>query len=166
MKPPTEPSPGARKVAVLMAALGLEASSKLLKQLEPEEIRQVSAALNALGPVPVDEAQQVLQEFEDKASTRQIMGCGGPGYTMKLLSGTFGEEFARQTGMQLSGKRSRKRLSTCWPRRTANNWRGSWSRNIRKPWRCSCRRWRRMRDRRSCRRSRRSGSMKYSHAWR
>ncbi len=108
MKPATEASPGARKVAVLMAALGLEASSKLLKQLEPDEIRMVSAALNALGPVPVDEAHQVLQEFEEKASTRQIMGHGGPGYTMKLLSGTFGEEFARQTGLELSGEEVKK----------------------------------------------------------
>lgn len=103
MKQLTAAHAGARKVAVLMATLGLDASSKLLKQLDPEEIRQVSAALHALGPVPVDEAKVVLQEFEEKATTRQIAGCGGPGYTMKLLSGTFGEEFARQTGVELTG---------------------------------------------------------------
>lgn len=108
MKQLTDGHTGARKVAVLMASLGLEASSKLLKQLDPDEIRMVSAALHALGPVPVDEAQQVMREFEEKASTRQIMGYGGPGYTMKLLSGTFGEEFARQTGVALTGEEIKK----------------------------------------------------------
>lgn len=107
MKQLTEAHSGARKAAVLMASLGLEASSKLLKQLGPDEIRKVSTALHALGPVPVDEAQQVLEEFEAKASTRQ-MGCGGPGYTMRLLSGTFGEEFARQTGVELTGEEIKK----------------------------------------------------------
>ncbi len=57
------PPKGAKKVALLLISLGMEASAALLKQLEPYEVQAVSAVLANLGPVPAVETSEIVREF-------------------------------------------------------------------------------------------------------
>jgi len=94
-------SPGIRKAAVLMVSLGVETSASLLRQLEPREIELLSIGLSNLGTVSSIEAATTLQEFEEKLSRREILGYGGAGYARRVLTGAFGEDFARQMEQRL-----------------------------------------------------------------
>jgi flagellar motor switch protein FliG len=92
---------GIRKAAVLMVSLGVEASASLLRQLEPREIELLSIGLSNLGTVSSVEAATTLQEFEEKLSRREVLGYGGAGYAKRILTGAFGEDFARQMEQRL-----------------------------------------------------------------
>ncbi len=97
----TTTSPGIRKAAVLMVSIGVEASASLLRQLEPAEIELLSIGLSNLGTVSSVEAASTLQEFEQKLTSREVLGYGGAGYTRRVLTGAFGEDFARQMEQRL-----------------------------------------------------------------
>lgn len=93
------PPKGAKKVALLLISLGMEASAALLKQLEPYEVQAVSAVLANLGPVPAAETSEIVHEFEEAVTKQHILGCGGVSYTRKLLAGAFGQEYAEKAGL-------------------------------------------------------------------
>lgn len=100
-QPAAASAAGIRKAAVLMVSLGVEASASLLRQLEPHEIELLSTGLSNLGTVSSVEAATTLQEFEEKLSRREVLGYGGAGYAKRVLTGAFGEDYARQMEQRL-----------------------------------------------------------------
>jgi flagellar motor switch protein FliG len=87
---------GTRKAAILVAALGEEASSLVFKHLQPQEIERLTRELAALGPVPPEMGERVLTEFHQMASSADYVNQGGVDYARRLLERTLGAEEARK----------------------------------------------------------------------
>jgi flagellar motor switch protein FliG len=87
---------GARKAATLMALLGEDVSSKVLKFLWEDEIEQIGKELAILGSVPAEAAGGILQEFHQMSSSGHVISTGGPEYTKKLFSKALGVETSKR----------------------------------------------------------------------
>ena len=94
---------GAQKAAVLMIALGDQASASLLKQLSEEQVQAVSGAIADLSSVTAAEAESVLQEFRDATSDGSRVGSGGIAYAKRILTSAFGPEGSKKHLDQLPG---------------------------------------------------------------
>lgn len=94
---------GAQKAAVLMIALGDQASAGLLKQLSEEQVQAVSSAIADLSSVTAADAETVLQEFRDATSDGARVGPGGIAYAKRILTSAFGPEGSKKHLDQLPG---------------------------------------------------------------
>ena len=94
---------GAQKAAVLMIALGDQASVSLLKQLSEEQVQAVSGAIADLSSITAAEAESVLQEFRDATSDGSRVGSGGIAYAKRILTSAFGTEGSKKHLDQLPG---------------------------------------------------------------
>ncbi len=87
---------GARKAATLIALLGEDVSSQILKFLWEDEIEQIGKELAVLGSVPAEAAGGILEEFHRMSSSGSVISTGGPEYTKKLFSKALGVETSRR----------------------------------------------------------------------
>jgi flagellar motor switch protein FliG len=94
---------GAQKAAILLIALGDQASAVLLKQLSEEQVQAVSGAIADLSSVTAAEAESVLQEFRDATSDVARVGPGGIAYAKRILTSAFGPEGSKKHLDQLPG---------------------------------------------------------------
>ena len=62
---------GARRVAMVMLALGAEKSAPILEHFGEGEVKQLSLAMTSLGVVPREEIEAVLNEFEESIAVGQ-----------------------------------------------------------------------------------------------
>ncbi|PYS39162.1 MAG: flagellar motor switch protein FliG [Acidobacteria bacterium] len=87
---------GARKAAALIAMLGEEVSSQILKFLWEDEIEQIGKELAVLGAVPAEAAGNILEEFHRMSLGSGMVSAGGPEYTRKLFSKALGPDVSRR----------------------------------------------------------------------
>ncbi len=86
---------GARKVAMLMLALGPEDASLLLSGLDPEEVEEISSEMARLGEVPVELRTSIINEFVRELEATRFVPEPSVGYLRRLLERSLGEESAR-----------------------------------------------------------------------
>jgi len=82
---------GSEKVALLMLALGDEASAKLWQMLDNEEIKEISQAMVSLGRVSSSVVERVFVEFTSQVTTTGSV-VGSYESTERLLSRTLPKE--------------------------------------------------------------------------
>lgn len=82
---------GARKVAVLLMAIGEDRASRFFAQMDDFEIRDISREMATLGQVPAEEMEEVLVEFVDTVGGGGGGVVGGWGTTERFLK-TFMKE--------------------------------------------------------------------------
>ena len=93
---------GSQKAAILLMALGEEASAELMRQLSEDDIQRVSrevARTEAVGP---DQVARVLDEFQQMVVARDIVRKGGIDQARRLLVGAFGPEPAEKILQRLT----------------------------------------------------------------
>ena len=83
---------GVQKSAILLIALGDQASSALLKHLSPEQVQAVSSAIANLPSISAAAAESILEEFHMATSDAVRVGQGGIAYAKRILTGAFGPE--------------------------------------------------------------------------
>jgi flagellar motor switch protein FliG len=88
---------GQQKAAVLMVVLGEEISARVFKQLDAEDVRDISREIARLGAVPAEVTDSVVEEFYQLATAREYAAAGGIEYAKKLLLKSLGAESARTT---------------------------------------------------------------------
>lgn len=86
---------GVQKSAVLCMALGPESASRILQQLDPEEIEDVTREIATLGAVEPEVVQAVLEEFRAAAGSAGSSARGGLGYAQQVLEQAIGAPRAR-----------------------------------------------------------------------
>jgi flagellar motor switch protein FliG len=91
-----EKIPGVRKAAILMVMLGDEASGSILKQLDEDEIQEISQEIARVHSLTPEEAEGVLDEFYQMMLAHDYVVKGGIEYARKLLVNAFGPEQARR----------------------------------------------------------------------
>ncbi len=78
-----------------MAVLGEDGASAVFRHLSEDDVQRITEELSSLGQVPVDVAQQVLEEYHQLAIAQEYMAQGGFDYASRLLLKAFGEDGAR-----------------------------------------------------------------------
>lgn len=93
--PPKEHISGPRKAAILMVILGDEVSSAILKELDEDEVQEISREIARFGSLTSDEAERVLEEFYQMLVAHDYVMKGGVDYARRLLYNAFGAENGR-----------------------------------------------------------------------
>ena len=94
--PRPEQLAGIRKAAILLVTLGEEVSAELLRQLEDEEVQQISREVARLSSVTAEQAEAVLDEFHQMSVAHDYVLKGGMDYARKLLNAAYGPEAAKK----------------------------------------------------------------------
>ena len=87
---------GLRKSAILMIMLGNEASASILKELDDEEVQQISREIARVQTLTSEDAEGTLEEFYQMGITHDYVVKGGVDYARKLLNSAFGPEQAKK----------------------------------------------------------------------
>lgn len=87
---------GIRKAAIIIMALGEEASGKVFKFLHEDEIERVAREVAVLGTVQAETNVAVLDEFCQLVAATEYMTTGGVEHARRLLSKTLGPEQSRR----------------------------------------------------------------------
>ena len=96
MQAPPPGLPGVRKAAIVIMALGEEASAKVFKFLHEDEIERVAREVAILGTVQTETNLAVLDEFCQLVAATEYMTSGGVDHARRLLSKTLGPEQSRR----------------------------------------------------------------------
>src|SRR5580658_7930672 len=87
---------GLQKSAILLVALGDQASAELLRHLSEDEVQKVSMAIATLPSVSPEQAEAVLEEFRHATNTASQVGFGGVDYARRILTSAFGPEGSKK----------------------------------------------------------------------
>src|ERR1044071_2176400 len=81
-----KPMNGAARSAMLMLALGEQHGSAIWKQLDDDEIRDISHAMSTLGTIDAENVETMMVEFVSKMSTTGAL-MGNFDSTERILGG-------------------------------------------------------------------------------
>jgi flagellar motor switch protein FliG len=87
---------GARKAAVVLLAMGDQASAEIFKHLSDGEIESLATEMACLGQVPVPDTERVMEEFHTTAIAADSMVRGDEDVARRLLSRALGPEQAKR----------------------------------------------------------------------
>lgn len=92
----TQPVSGATKAAMFLMGIGDQASAELLRQLDSDEIRQLTSEIAALNSVAPDRMVSVFREFEGLTGSSRFFAKGGAGFARRLVEHALGTESANK----------------------------------------------------------------------
>src|SRR5579862_2724133 len=92
----TDQISGVRKAAILMVMIGDEASSSILRELDPEEVEEISREIARVQSLTPEEAEGVLEQFYQMTVAHDYVIRGGVDYARKVLVTAFGSEQAQR----------------------------------------------------------------------
>jgi len=79
---------------MFLMGIGDQASAELLRQLDTDEIRQVTSEIAALNAVAPDHMVTVFREFEGLTGSSRFFAKGGAGFARRLVEHALGTESA------------------------------------------------------------------------
>ncbi|MFW6245174.1 MAG: flagellar motor switch protein FliG [Fibrobacterota bacterium] len=88
--------PGPVKAAIVMVALGSDASSKIFKNLDESEVERLSTEIARLDNISIEMREAVLEEFHNLAMAHQYISQGGIEYAREVLEAALGPRKARE----------------------------------------------------------------------
>lgn len=88
--------PGPTKAAIVMVALGSEASSQIFKNLDEADIERLSTEIARLDNISPAMREAVLEEFHNLAMAHQFISQGGIDYAREILEGALGSRKAKE----------------------------------------------------------------------
>jgi flagellar motor switch protein FliG len=91
-----EPLSGAQKCAVLCLAVGPQEAAKILQQLSPEEVEQVSREIASMPAVSAEVVNAVVQEFQSVSQATRSVARGGVHYAQQVLEQALGQPRAQR----------------------------------------------------------------------
>jgi len=87
---------GLKKAAILMVLLGDEASAKVFRYLQEDEVQEISREISRLGKIDTDVADAVLDDFHRMTMAQTFLARGGAEFAKKLLIKAFGAEQSKK----------------------------------------------------------------------
>jgi len=85
---------GPKKAAILLVALGSQASSKVFQKLVPDEVEILTREISALENVSSNVVQQVTREFYQMVRAQEYIASGGMDYAQEVLEKALGSDKA------------------------------------------------------------------------
>lgn len=95
---------GKQKAAILLIAMGQEASSKVFTHLPDEEIEQLTLAISNTHKVSSTEKKEILKEFHEMCIAQDYLAMGGITYAQNVLESALGKDRAQQIIMRLTSQ--------------------------------------------------------------
>ena len=89
-------TPGLRKAAMLLIVLGEQTSAELLQQLSEEDVQKVSREVARVTAISQEQAEAVLNEFNQISTAGDYVARGGVEFARKLLTRAFNPDQARR----------------------------------------------------------------------
>lgn len=105
---PNDPLSGLQKAAILMTLIGEESAASLLNQLEPDEVKAVTAEIAKIKMIDPSQHGSVLVEFEKMVTEARALELAGAPLAKRLLSRVRPEEDADKLMKQLEPRRNRE----------------------------------------------------------
>ncbi len=87
---------GPKKAAIVMVALGTEASSEIFKNLDEHEVELLTTEIASMGNVSAEVREAVLEEFHNLAMAHQFISQGGVEYAREILEKALGPRKAKE----------------------------------------------------------------------
>jgi flagellar motor switch protein FliG len=87
---------GPQKAAIVMVALGSEASSQIFKNLDEAEVERLSTEIARLDNISTDVREAVLEEFHNIAMAQRYVAQGGIDYAKEILESALGPRKAKE----------------------------------------------------------------------
>src|SRR4051812_2923661 len=87
---------GARKAAILLLSLGEGPSAEVCKHLQEDEVEAIAKELAAMGNVPAETNERVLDEFSSMAQAGGITAQGSVEYAKRVLDKAKGQDVSRR----------------------------------------------------------------------
>ncbi|MGA1861416.1 flagellar motor switch protein FliG [Deferribacter thermophilus] len=87
---------GVKKAAILLITLGEEVSSKIMAELEDEEVAEISKEIALTKIVDPTLADDVVEEFYNMYLAKKFISKGGLDYAKSVLTKSLGPERARK----------------------------------------------------------------------
>lgn len=88
--------PGPKKSAIVMVALGTQASSEIFKNLDEPEVELLTTEIARLESVSPEIREAVLEEFHNLAMAHQFVSQGGVDYAREILEKALGPRKAKE----------------------------------------------------------------------
>lgn len=101
-----KPMTGAARAAMLMLALGEEHGAAIWKQLDDDEVRDISHAMSTLGVIEADNVEHMMVEFVSKMSTTGAL-MGNFDSTERILGGFLPKDRVTQIMEEIRGPAGR-----------------------------------------------------------
>ena len=97
MRPTQSPQLSSRqKAAILMVALGAEASAKIFKHLREDEIENMTLEVARMGKIAPEARRQVVHDFHEMCIAQNVISEGGIEQARNALIAAFGAEKATE----------------------------------------------------------------------
>ncbi len=107
--------PGGTKAAIMLVAMGQDASAEIFKNLSEKEVEALSIEIAKLEGITPEMRQGVIEEFHHMALAQQYIARGGIDYARQILDQSVGSKRAQEildrvvsavktTGFSLLGK--------------------------------------------------------------
>jgi flagellar motor switch protein FliG len=87
---------GSKRAAIVLLALGKEASTQVLKNLDDTEVERIAAEIAALGPVPEDVQNKVLRDYTQALASTAGSRRGGIDTASDMLESALGSSKASE----------------------------------------------------------------------
>ncbi|MFW6255003.1 MAG: hypothetical protein ACOC41_08760, partial [Chitinivibrionales bacterium] len=87
--------PGPKKAAIVMVALGSQASSEIFRNLEEHDIERLTTEIAQLDDVTSEIREAILEEFHSLAMAQQYISQGGIDYAREILDQALGPRKAK-----------------------------------------------------------------------
>jgi flagellar motor switch protein FliG len=95
-KAAAEVMPGIRKAAILLITLGDQTSAELIKDLPEEDVQRVSREIAVVSRISSEQADTVLEEFNQLTMAGDFIVRGGLDYAKKILMSAFPADVAKK----------------------------------------------------------------------
>ncbi|HVP56878.1 MAG TPA: flagellar motor switch protein FliG, partial [bacterium] len=76
---------GRKKAAIVVLALGREASSAVIKKMDERDVEEIVAEISSLGPVPAEVQHRILGEYAKVLESSAQVKSGGVDMANELL---------------------------------------------------------------------------------
>ena len=94
-------------------------------------MQRLTEELSALGKIPAEVAQRILEEYHQLTVTQEYLAQGGPEYTNRLLVKAFGDDGARPVQRVSDSHAMDASKVESLQKADRNSWRSFWRANIR-----------------------------------
>ena len=84
-----------RKAAILLLAVGEQASAEVIKQLSDEEVQRVTHEIARVSSVTAEQTDAVLNEYQQITKVHEYVLQGGVESAKRILVGAYGPEVAQ-----------------------------------------------------------------------
>lgn len=98
----TENLSGRQKAAVLLVAIGIETSLKIMTHLNPSEVEEITLEIASLGQVLPEIRDEVMEEFLERSLIHAYISHGGISFAQEILERSLGPNKATEVIQRLS----------------------------------------------------------------